>query len=210
MEAGAQVNLSTKAHDSVLLAATKTNNTVLVQHLLQAGAVLDDDTPHDRGNAVMWCCRRGYSNTLSAIVAAGACVSTPSRISLKYEGIRTMVVLPPLLVADSSLFPLLVKGGADLNVYGPEVKPFKGASAFLHFSRQGDTDRLKLMLDYAVDVNRTEKTSGRSIFYSYLFDKKLKHDLVCIAEVRQPLAHIPFILYSRPSGSAFCAYLRSK
>ncbi|ORZ03584.1 poly polymerase catalytic domain-domain-containing protein [Syncephalastrum racemosum] len=195
LEAGAQVNLSSKDHDSVLLAATKTNNAVLVQHLLHAGAALDDDTAYDRANAVMWCCQHGFADTLSLLVKGGACLSTPSRIPYKHDDIETDVVLPPLLVADGDLFPLLVRGGADLNVYGPEIKPFNSESAFLYFSRQKNTDRLKLMLDHAVDVNQCEKTSGRSIFYSYLFDEKFKRDLPFIWE---RLLRMPSVQVTQP------------
>ncbi|KAG0800420.1 hypothetical protein G6F22_002250 [Rhizopus arrhizus] len=160
--------------DSMLLKAVKANHINIVRLLLEHNVDTDEDSHYNRPNAVMTACQNENIDILRLLIDAKANIDTPSMIERKDEcGMKLISLVHPVFVAslkdDESIFKLLLRSGANPNVYGPNCYPEHGRSLFMFNVDNGKTQNQETLLEHKVDLNISDGPNNRSIFYQFLF-----------------------------------------
>ncbi|KAI8149897.1 ankyrin repeat-containing domain protein [Fennellomyces sp. T-0311] len=188
LSAGAIIGQGTSSatKDSALLLAVKSKNVRLVKTLLEAGVPKDEDSVHDRPNAVMQACMDKLDKILKALLEGGVDPNVPSTATYELEKKKRTITIHPVFIASGSTFDTLIEGGANANVVSPTDKPWEGRTCFMYVSKTFPSSApLMLMLKKNIDLDLKGLDSERSVFYHYFFDSKVKDQTSICADMMQ-------------------------
>ncbi|KAI7902907.1 ankyrin repeat-containing domain protein [Cokeromyces recurvatus] len=175
---GCHVNKPThiSKHKSVLLVAVEKSQYEIANLLLQNGALTDDnDSVNGWSNSVMIACLKKDLKMLQILINYNVDLNRPSPIERTDKAGNTYkVVTYPLIVASSKLcatfLEVLLKAGANPNVYEPETETEKGMSCFMYNVALNSIENQQMLLKYNINLDLVDPYSMRTLFYEFFFE----------------------------------------
>ncbi|KAI8983506.1 hypothetical protein BDB01DRAFT_126676 [Pilobolus umbonatus] len=158
--------------NSTLLKAVCQANVKIIKSLLKYGACLDLDSDYGRSNSVMKACLLNNSEILQLLIDAHADLDKPSSIQRTLDGKSVNILVHPIFVAmktGEDIIKTLVRGGANVNVFGPMCEPELGRTPITFATTLQKMNIVELLVDHNVDVDIVDGEESRSIFYQFFF-----------------------------------------